>query len=65
MGYVDTGEEKKNLVLELGAERWIDFQESKNIVTDVVAATGTVGPHAAVVAANAVSPSQSPANLHS
>lgn len=49
---IDTGEEKKQLCLRLGAERWIDFKESKNIVQDIKDATDGLGPHAAVVTAS-------------
>jgi hypothetical protein len=45
----DTGEQKKALTLRLGAEKWIDFRESKNLVADVVAATDGLGPHCAVI----------------
>lgn len=46
---VDTGADKKKLVLGLGAEKWIDFKESKNIVQDIKDACDGLGPHAAVV----------------
>jgi len=46
---IDTGEQKKALTLRLGAEKWIDFRESKNLVADVVAATDGLGPHCAVI----------------
>ncbi|KAG7448418.1 uncharacterized protein BT62DRAFT_985772 [Guyanagaster necrorhizus] len=48
---IDSGAEKKKLCLSLGAEVWIDFKESKNIVDDVKAATGGFGAHSAVVTA--------------
>ncbi|KAG7439965.1 GroES-like protein [Guyanagaster necrorhizus] len=48
---IDTGAEKKKLCESLGAEVWIDFKESKNIVEDVKAATGGFGAHSAVVTA--------------
>ncbi|KAK0203873.1 chaperonin 10-like protein [Desarmillaria ectypa] len=48
---IDSGAEKKKLCLSLGAEVWIDFKESKNIVEDVKAATGGFGAHSAVVTA--------------
>ena len=47
---IDTGEDKRKLVLDLGAEKWIDYRESKDVVADVVAATDG-GAHAAVVIA--------------
>lgn len=55
MGYrvigIDTGEEKKKLVLDLGADAWIDFKECKDCVGEVLRITGGLGAHAAVVAA--------------
>ncbi|KAF9442535.1 mannitol-1-phosphate dehydrogenase M1PDH1 [Macrolepiota fuliginosa MF-IS2] len=47
---IDTGEKKKKLTLNLGAEKWIDFKESKDLVADVQAATGGPGPQVAIVA---------------
>ncbi|KAG6897029.1 hypothetical protein C0992_004557 [Termitomyces sp. T32_za158] len=47
--YVDSGAEKKKLCEDLGADVWIDFKESKNIVEDVKKATGGAGAHSAVV----------------
>jgi alcohol dehydrogenase, propanol-preferring len=53
----DSGEEKKNLVLGLGAEKWIDFKEvgsaEGGLVAAVVEATNG-GPHAALMTATAV-----------
>ncbi|KAI0052104.1 GroES-like protein [Auriscalpium vulgare] len=46
---IDTGADKKELCLKLGAEVWIDFKESKDIVKDIKDATGGFGAHAAVV----------------
>jgi propanol-preferring alcohol dehydrogenase len=51
----DTGEQKRALALRLGAEKWIDFRESKNLIADVVAATDGLGPHAVIVSAATVS----------
>ncbi|KAJ6505344.1 chaperonin 10-like protein [Mycena sanguinolenta] len=48
---VDTGADKKKLCLELGADKWIDFQESKDIVEDIKAITGGLGAHSALVTA--------------
>ncbi|THH17552.1 hypothetical protein EW146_g3276 [Bondarzewia mesenterica] len=48
---IDTGKDKKDLCLKLGAERWIDFLESKDIVKDIKAATDGLGPHAAIITA--------------
>ena len=52
---VDTGADKKKLVMGLGAEKWIDFKESKDIVKDIKDACDGLGPHAAVVTAAHVS----------
>jgi propanol-preferring alcohol dehydrogenase len=48
---VDTGAEKKELCLKLGAEKWIDFRETKDLVKDIKEAAGGEGPHAALVSA--------------
>lgn len=45
---IDTGDDKRDLTLSLGAEKWIDFRLSKDLVTEVIAITGG-GAHAAVV----------------
>ncbi|KIK66139.1 hypothetical protein GYMLUDRAFT_38655 [Collybiopsis luxurians FD-317 M1] len=48
---IDTGAEKRELCLKLGAEKWVDFVESgKNLVQDVQNAAGGLGPHAAIIA---------------
>ena len=41
---------KKKLCIDLGAEKWVDFRESKDLVKDVQDATDGLGPDAAVVA---------------
>ena len=48
---IDTGEEKKQLCKSLGADYWIDFKESKDIVRDIKAATDGLGAHSAIVTA--------------
>ncbi|KAL0065946.1 hypothetical protein AAF712_007073 [Marasmius tenuissimus] len=50
LGHLDTGSSKKELCAKLGADKWIDFMESKDVVKDVQEATGGLGPHAAVIA---------------
>jgi NADPH:quinone reductase-like Zn-dependent oxidoreductase len=50
----DSGAEKKALCLKLGAERWIDFKESKDLVKDVKDACDGLGPHCALVTAATV-----------
>jgi propanol-preferring alcohol dehydrogenase len=47
----DTGDMKRDLCLSLGAEKWIDFKTTTDLVKDVKEATGGNGPHAAVVTA--------------
>ena len=49
---IDTGAEKEKLVKKLGAEAWIDFKKSKDLVADVKAAAGGLGPHASIVVAS-------------
>jgi hypothetical protein len=52
----DTGEKKKELVMSLGAEKWVDFKESgENLIKDITAAADGQGPEAAVIAAGDVS----------
>lgn len=53
---IDTGEAKKHLCLKLGAEKWIDFRESTDIVRDVKVATGGPGPKASLVLASTPEP---------
>ncbi|KIY44006.1 GroES-like protein [Fistulina hepatica ATCC 64428] len=52
---IDTGADKKKLCLSLGAEAFIDFKESKDIVADVKALTEGKGAHSAVVTSAAAS----------
>jgi len=46
---IDTGDDKKEISLQNGAEKWIDFKQSTNIIEDVTLACDGKGPHAAVV----------------
>lgn len=50
---IDTGDEKKRMCLEeLGANSFVDFATSKNVVKDVQAATEDgLGPHAVILVA--------------
>jgi len=48
---VDSGAEKKELCLQLGAEKWIDFHESKDLVKDIKDACDGLGAHCALVTA--------------
>lgn len=46
---IDSGEGKRELCLSLGAEKYIDFAESKDIIADVKATCGELGAHAALI----------------
>ncbi|KAF8484336.1 GroES-like protein [Gautieria morchelliformis] len=48
---IDTGEKKKKLSLDLGAESFIDFGLTKDLVKDIKHSTGGAGAHAAVITA--------------
>ena len=52
---LDTGEDKKEFCMKLGAEKWIDFKETSDVVAAVMEITDGLGAHAAIVAAAAVS----------
>ncbi|PWN50398.1 GroES-like protein [Violaceomyces palustris] len=49
---IDTGNDKRALAEKLGAETFIDFKTTKNLVEEIKQASGGLGPHAAVVAAS-------------
>lgn len=46
---LDSGEDKKQLVLGLGAEAWIDFKQTQDLVADIKRLTDGLGAHSAVV----------------
>lgn len=46
---IDGGEEKRKLCMELGAEAWIDYTQSNDIVGDIKKLTEGRGAHAAIV----------------
>ena len=48
---IDTGAEKKELVEKLGADAWIDFKTTKDLVKEIRGHSDGLGPHAAIVAA--------------
>lgn len=49
---IDGGEEKEKMTKELGAQHFVDFMKSKNLVNDVKAATRDgMGPHAVILVA--------------
>lgn len=47
--FTDTGAEKQKLCLELGAEKWIDFRETTDLVKAVKEACDGLGAHSAIV----------------
>jgi Zn-dependent alcohol dehydrogenase len=53
---VDTGEDKKELSIDLGAKAFIDFKLTKDLVKDIKHITGGDGAHAAVITAANVRP---------
>ena len=52
---IDTGAEKKRLCKTLGAQIFVDFKESADVVKEVVAASGGQGVKTALVVSAAVS----------
>ncbi|PVI02505.1 GroES-like protein [Periconia macrospinosa] len=49
---IDTGDEKRDMCTKLGAEAFVDFAKSSNVVKDVQAATSDgLGPHAVILVA--------------
>jgi len=46
---IDTGEAKKKLCKDLGADHWIDFEECKDVVAEIRSVTDGLGAHCAVV----------------
>ncbi|KAL2864239.1 zinc-dependent alcohol dehydrogenase [Aspergillus lucknowensis] len=60
---IDGGDEKKEMCLKLGAETYIDFLRSENIVHDVQGATTDgLGPHAVLLVAASEAPFQQAAS---
>jgi propanol-preferring alcohol dehydrogenase len=49
---VDTGDDKKALCASYGAETFIDFKQPGSIIDHIKAATGGLGPHAAIMASS-------------
>jgi D-arabinose 1-dehydrogenase-like Zn-dependent alcohol dehydrogenase len=48
---IDTGDEKKNLAHELGAEFFIDFKTSEDVAAEVIKLTDGIGAHGVFVTA--------------
>ena len=61
---IDGGDEKKKMTAELGATSYVDFMTSKNLVSDVKAATEDgLGPHAVLLVAVNEKPFQQAAEV--
>jgi propanol-preferring alcohol dehydrogenase len=61
---IDGGDEKRDMTKKLGAQHFIDFTKSKNIVSDVKAATSDgLGPHAVILVAVNEKPFQQAAEV--
>lgn len=45
----DTGAEKQKLCLELGAEKWIDFKKTTDLVKEIKETCDGLGAHSAIV----------------
>lgn len=62
---IDTGDEKREMTKQLGAEKFVDFATSQDLVKDVQAATedGT-GPHAVLLVAVSEKPFQQAAEVY-
>ncbi|CUA67384.1 alcohol dehydrogenase [Rhizoctonia solani] len=50
---LDTGDEKKDLCAKLGAEAFVDFKTSPNVIEEIKKVADGLGPHAAIVASAA------------
>ena len=48
---VDTGDDRKQLALSLGAEHFVDFKTSKDTTTEVIQLTDGIGAHGVFVTA--------------
>ncbi|KAK7036067.1 mannitol-1-phosphate dehydrogenase [Favolaschia claudopus] len=48
---IDTGDAKRDLCLQLGAEKFVDFKTSTDLIADVKNAADGKGPHAAIIVA--------------
>jgi alcohol dehydrogenase, propanol-preferring len=48
---IDTGEEKRKLALEMGAEAFVDFKEVENVPAEVAKIADGQGPHGVFVTA--------------
>ena len=61
---IDGGDEKREMTKKLGASQYVDFMSSKNVVSDVKAATEDgLGPHAVILVAVNEKPFQQAAEV--
>jgi propanol-preferring alcohol dehydrogenase len=61
---IDGGDEKRDMTKQLGAQHFVDFTKSKNVVSDVKAATPDgLGPHAVILVAVNEKPFQQAAEV--
>jgi len=61
---IDTGDEKKKMCEALGAQAFVDFASSKDVVKEVQAATPDgLGPHAVILVAVTEKPFQQAAEV--
>ena len=61
---IDAGDDKKEMTEKLGAEAFVDFAKSSNVVKDVQAATPDgLGPHAVLLVAVNEKPFQQAAEV--
>jgi len=55
---VDTGKEKEQVCRELGAEAFVDYMTSKDLIQEIKSHTDGYGPHGALIVAAAEKPMQ-------
>ena len=61
---LDSGDEKKEMCGKLGADKFVDFAKSDNVVKDMQAATEDgLGPHAVLLVAVSEKPFQQAAEV--
>lgn len=61
---LDSGDEKKEMCTKLGADKFVDFAKSDNVVKDMQAATEDgLGPHAVLLVAVSEKPFQQAAEV--
>jgi len=48
---IDTGDQKKKLALDMGAEEFVDFKQVENVAEEIKKIAGGVGAHGVIVTA--------------